>query len=82
MSFVGVEGARGRVGKTRFWGVKVLVGMVLAAFEVKGKVELMSARPSRPSEGLGSTAALKSSRRTLKPLLSRLDVEEASFWRS
>lgn len=41
-------GARGRGGNTRFCGVKV--GMLEEALEVKGKVLLISARPSRPWE--------------------------------
>ena len=43
---MGVVGARGKEGSTRFWGVKV--GMVVEALEVNGNVLLMSDRPSRP----------------------------------
>ena len=46
---MGVGGARGRGGITRFCGVNV--GMLVDALEVKGRVLLISARPSRPCEG-------------------------------
>lgn len=78
MSLVGVEGARGRGGRTRFWGVKV--GIVVEALEVKGKVLVISDRPSRPW-GWESTAALRSSSLTLKPEFWRW-LASLSDWRS